>query len=1094
MKPPPGPPAPPPYLVPQPRLAALVEDLLKRPLTLLVAGPGFGKTTLAATAIRGRRCAWLALEGGEPALPLLVRRAVDVLAPHLPGLPRDLIAVTAAVRDHVTATAAPEADESDRAASIAGALCAEIGERLDTELVLVVDGVPELVPGGPVAAFLEALCRQAPPGLHLLLTARAELPFPLSRMLSAGLAGTLTTQHLAFTAEEAQSVVEAALPGSSLGGVLHEVTAGWPAALHLAVEHLRPLTPEQRVAAAERLRQPDGPLLSYLAEEVFSGGCELVKESVRRIAVLGEVSAELGAAIGITDAPAIIDWLAQRGLLTPAHRPGRWQVSRLAADYAAAHLPLPASERSNLLVTAATFHLESERPSAALQCLKRAGALPELAAQLRRHGPSVVARGHVQLAVECAELLPPELRCAEIDQVEGQARQVLGDWLGALRCFQRAAGDADRLAPGLAWRMGLIHHHRGDFDAALDVYARGEVGVGADADEALLDSWHATARWMRRDLDGARTLASRGMAAAERCGEPAALAAAHAAYGLLAKADGDTLARESHYRSALVAAERAGDVLQIIRIRNNRGSRRNDEGRYAEALVELDAGLRLAHLAGFTAKQALLLVNRGEAYMMLGRLDEALGDFETARQLYTAGGSLLVCYALTGAGAVHRLRGEATRARTLLEEAVVLATKAGDGQALVLSRAELAMALVQDEPEAAAELARDALIEACGWGELPALLALGWATLAMGDVAAVREYAATIGRLARSQGEPAALAEQAELLAATEQDPHRRQALLDEAAERWGALGCVLREARAVLLASPVPRPEVTNQLRALGMRAEVVTWGWQRVPLCEVSPPAPVEIRVLGNLDVLRSGQPVPVQEWQSKKARELLAILVARRGRPVAREVLMGLLWPREEPEKLGNRLSVALSTARAVLDPDRAHPADHYVSSRSGSLALQVREVRIDVEQLLRRTAVGLDLLRAGQPADARAKLERATALYVGDFYEDDPYAEWAHPMRDEARESYLAATRGLVTAALSCGDSAAAIRYALRLLEQDQYDEPAHLDLVRALLAAGRHGEARRRYQRYVELIRELGVEPAALPQHERARALPAVSRR
>jgi DNA-binding SARP family transcriptional activator len=146
----------------------------------------------------------------------------------------------------------------------------------------------------------------------------------------------------------------------------------------------------------------------------------------------------------------------------------------------------------------------------------------------------------------------------------------------------------------------------------------------------------------------------------------------------------------------------------------------------------------------------------------------------------------------------------------------------------------------------------------------------------------------------------------------------------------------------------------------------------------------------------------------------------------------------------------------------------------------LALQIERVRIDAEQLLRGTAAGLDLLRAGRPADARSKLERATALYDGDFFEDDPYAEWAGPMRDEVRETYLAATRGLATAAIACGDGAAAIRYALRLLEQDSYDEPAHLDLVRALLAAGRHGEARRRYGVYVDLMRELGVEPAPFP--------------
>jgi DNA-binding SARP family transcriptional activator len=827
---------------------------------------------------------------------------------------------------------------------------------------------------------------------------------------------------------------------------------------------------------------------------VFSGADDVVKEAVRRLAPLVEVSAELGTAAGIAGAADALDWLAQRGLVTPTRRTNRWRMSRLAGDYAAAHLPLPAADRAELFTAAARFHVEDGRPAAALRLLLVAGALPELAALLRRDGAEIVAHGQVKLAVECAVALPPELRGTEIDQVEGQARQVLGDWLGALRCFQRAAesqqaaGEVAALPPGLAWRMGLIHHQRGDFDAALLVYARGQVGVGADADEALLDSWHATARWMRRDLPGCRELAVRGMAAAERSGEPAALAAAHAAHGLLAKADGDPQARESHYRAALAAAERAGDVLQVIRIRNNRGSRRNDEGRYAEAIVELDAGLRLADMTGFAAKRALLLVNRGEAYGMLGRLDEALADFETARALYSGSGSFLSCYALTGMGVVHRLRGDLGRARDCLEEALGLATTAGDVQALVLARTELAMALLRTDPETAARLARTAVAEAAGWGELPALLASGWSALAGGDRAEAQRRAVAVARLARIRGEPALLAEHLELLAAAELDPARRRALLGEAADAWRALGCAVREARATLLASQqdsaVERRRVTGvtaRLRALGVRPESVGWGWDRVALPDAEPAPAVEIRALGSLAVLRYGTPVPVQEWQSKKARELLAILVARRGRPIAREALMGLLWPGDEPERLGNRLSVALSTARAVLDPDRQHPADHYVSSLGGALALQRGQLRIDVELLLRHTAVGLDLLRVSHPVDAREKLERAAALYVGDFYEDDPYAEWANPMRDEARETYLAATRGLAAAAIECGDGAAAIRYALRLLEQDRYDESAHLDLIRALLGAGRHGEARRRYRCYVERIREIGVEPAAFPQ-------------
>ncbi|MGH7539945.1 MAG: hypothetical protein ACRELC_02995, partial [Gemmatimonadota bacterium] len=54
------------------------------------------------------------------------------------------------------------------------------------------------------------------------------------------------------------------------------------------------------------------------------------------------------------------------------------------------------------------------------------------------------------------------------------------------------------------------------------------------------------------------------------------------------------------------------------------------------------------------------------------------------------------------------------------------------------------------------------------------------------------------------------------------------------------------------------------------------------------------------------------------------------------------------------------------------------------------------------------------------------------------------------------------------------------FYLRLLERDPYDEPAHLGLVRALEAAGRHGEARRCFRVYCSRMDTIGVESAPFP--------------
>jgi DNA-binding SARP family transcriptional activator len=118
----------------------------------------------------------------------------------------------------------------------------------------------------------------------------------------------------------------------------------------------------------------------------------------------------------------------------------------------------------------------------------------------------------------------------------------------------------------------------------------------------------------------------------------------------------------------------------------------------------------------------------------------------------------------------------------------------------------------------------------------------------------------------------------------------------------------------------------------------------------------------------------------------------------------------------------------------------------------------------------------------------RLVAAEAAYAGDFLPEDPFDDWAIPLREEARNAYVAVARALAEDSGRRGDHDAAARLLLRILERDAFDERAHLGLVSALVAAGRHGEARRAYRSYVARMEELAIE--ALPFTEaldRARA-------
>lgn len=242
----------------------------------------------------------------------------------------------------------------------------------------------------------------------------------------------------------------------------------------------------------------------------------------------------------------------------------------------------------------------------------------------------------------------------------------------------------------------------------------------------------------------------------------------------------------------------------------------------------------------------------------------------------------------------------------------------------------------------------------------------------------------------------------------------------------------------------------------------------------------AGVSIGCLGAFWVFRDGAPVPASAWQSKKARTLLKILVARRGRSTTRDFLMEALWPEEDPERLANRLSVALATARAVLDPAKRHPPDHFVTGDKDAIRLNPANLPVDVESFMAAAERGLALDREGQGEEAESLLRAAEAAYAGDFLEEDLYEDWAAALREEARSAYVAVARALARRAAAATDYDSTARYYLRILEKDGWDEGAHLGLVEALERAGRHGEARRRYRTYAERMAEIEVPVTAFP--------------
>jgi hypothetical protein len=149
------------------------------------------------------------------------------------------------------------------------------------------------------------------------------------------------------------------------------------------------------------------------------------------------------------------------------------------------------------------------------------------------------------------------------------------------------------------------------------------------------------------------------------------------------------------------------------------------------------------------------------------------------------------------------------------------------------------------------------------------------------------------------------------------------------------------------------------------------------------------------------------------------------------------MEALWPDESREVVSRRLSVALATLRAVLDPDKRHPPDRFVVGDRDAVRLDLANLPVDVEQFLAAAAGALASYGHHEAREARAELAQAESLYTGDFLDEDQYEDWATPLRDEARTTYVSVVRALAALADASGHLDDALRYHRRVLERDAW---------------------------------------------------------
>ena len=1026
---------------PEPRESQLTRPRLLGPLlarwdhrvTLLVGGPGLGKTTLLAQAVHENRLAprgddvWLGVEAhdadgddlAQAVLDALTAGEGDALGPN--GLGNGLDG-NGSGNGHGD-TAGPI-----RVAEL-------VWQRSPQQVCLVLDDVHLLPPGSAGAEWLSRLVVALPANGHLVLACRGEPPIPLARLEGIGVVQRVTEEELRLDPEEI-----AALAGRhGLAADRLAASGGWPAMAELATS-----AEGGRVAG------------DFLWEEVLE---PLGDERRRILAVVCDIggaddrlaSAALGSPVDLGRALAGVPliaadadgWHVPHGLWRSA--PGialepddRTEVRcRAVRDLTGRGLIDQAYDlvveselwdEAPAVLRAAALESERLNPRQLARCL---AASP---ASVRDSPPGQLAQ-----SLRLAFTRPG----AAIEPLQGAAAccRASGDVEGELTALAQlgrlAWGRQDRASIGgeVAVRIAEIEATGNPTAKGLAAFIRALAADLAGEDDrvlAELDSidrgvldpvWDSMATWLHGGV-----LLDQGHAAATL----------------------EMLDTTPHTGDPAVVS-----ILEGLRIRSLWAL-----GRLEEAHDRMPDALLALRAAGIAALHAQGLVNAAIAHAHVGNVTDAR-----------------LCLHEAAAAATEPI-GAPTARTAIAETAVLLAGGDVDGAAELLGRTYDDQGGWEHHPDRRT------------WRHMLALSYVlvpqsrpSWdAAPLLGHMAVARELAAAV--VAAQAGRNTERLWRLELgdLSQVRAALHYRLA-----ADLAVGLHSIGRSEGAVLLESLGPRSRaMLQEVAAAKDRA-----GKQaRALLAAVPAPPPMASRleVMGPLQLWRSGRApgerheVLEPDLRRPKVRSLIGFLVTHRR--THRSAIGAALWPDLDDKAIANNLGVTLSYLLHALEPWRTAGEAPYLVRLDGPAVELVpgQHLVLDVDEFDRHLARAEQAEAEGTPSLALDHHLAAAELYRGDLLGDVPDADWIDLDRTRYRSRFVATAIRAAQLLVGRGDHEEAEALAQRAITGDPWSEEAYGVLATAALDRGNRTAARDALTRCLGALADLGAEPADPTRH------------
>ncbi len=226
------------------------------------------------------------------------------------------------------------------------------------------------------------------------------------------------------------------------------------------------------------------------------------------------------------------------------------------------------------------------------------------------------------------------------------------------------------------------------------------------------------------------------------------------------------------------------------------------------------------------------------------------------------------------------------------------------------------------------------------------------------------------------------------------------------------------------------------------------------------------MQYRILGRLEAVRDGAPLPLGGFQQ---RALLAMLLIARGRTVSLDRLVDELWPEQPPKAAIRTVRVYISQLRKLLGEDE-------VETRERGYGLRLGPDALDADRFGRLVDDARSSAAAGDATTARTQLQGALDLWHGAALAEFAPAGFAASEAARLEELRVGAVEDLVDIQLSEGASAALIPRLEELRASNPLRERVTAQLMTALYRAGRQADALAAYEGTRLALDELGLQP------------------